>query len=549
MGSSLEDLVRRFVASGDSAAMEAVGRTRGRLLAVARRIGAPQDAEDSVQGAYHTLLRRAGHALDAPVLPWLLTTVVRIAYRRKALQKRENGIARRLSSPREEAGPAERATRREERTILRRQVARLPAKYRDPVVLYHLEDLSTAEAAGLLEIPLPTLKTRLQRARRLLRSQLSPQLLHGFVAIPWLLADVGREFKAHAALGIGGTMKAKTIVAVSVLTLAAGTVGVGIGTAVVGGKEESSAPARAVAAKHRRITELEAALLDAQVEKEELQRRVTELQAGRKARAAHVTGTEPQEKPQQREIPERVREAAKALGVSGEALRAAFDAYGISWNNAPERLTAPLKAHGEEGFRAVVALIWGGMRGLTFTTLFKSSWSPSMEGSEQLLIETVERTNLPVYCRSSALRGLAVAGTPAARDYLVELVHRNHDRSTEYRWLFYVAAQALGQLKEPRALDRLLEKARDKDWSSKIRQTILSSAIQMTGDDTEKILIDLIRDEKFDLLTTALFYLSRIDAEAAKREAEMILDGPRGKLLSGEVRDELKWRYAGRRGG
>ena len=54
-----DDLLRRFQAEGDSAAMEAlVAATRPRLVAIARRIGAPQDAEDATQAAYHALLRR-----------------------------------------------------------------------------------------------------------------------------------------------------------------------------------------------------------------------------------------------------------------------------------------------------------------------------------------------------------------------------------------------------------------------------------------------------------------------------------------------------------
>ena len=47
-------------------AMDALVRhTRPRLLRAARRIGAPQDAEDSVQSAYYSLLR-AGDLSGAP---------------------------------------------------------------------------------------------------------------------------------------------------------------------------------------------------------------------------------------------------------------------------------------------------------------------------------------------------------------------------------------------------------------------------------------------------------------------------------------------------
>ena len=76
-------------------------------------------------------------------------------------------------------GAAERAT------SARRSVARLPAKYRDAIVLHHFEGLSTAEAAKLLDAPRATVKARLQRGRRLLRGRLSPRLGAALLALPF----------------------------------------------------------------------------------------------------------------------------------------------------------------------------------------------------------------------------------------------------------------------------------------------------------------------------------------------------------------------------
>ena len=67
---TLEHLVARYLGDGDEeAAEEVVRRTRPKLLAVARRIGSPQDAEDAVHTAYLSLLHKRGGALDAPALP------------------------------------------------------------------------------------------------------------------------------------------------------------------------------------------------------------------------------------------------------------------------------------------------------------------------------------------------------------------------------------------------------------------------------------------------------------------------------------------------
>ncbi len=221
----LETLVARFVADGDSAAMTAVvARTRSKLMAVARRIGAPQDADDSVQAAYHSLLRRATRPLDAPVLPWLLTTVIRIAYRRKAQQARQTGLMAHLGQEDRERDPATTASEAERAHLVREEIAKLPAKYRDAIVLHHLEGISTAETARLIGVPHATLKARLQRGRKLLRGRLHPRLGATLFALPWWVAD--RGLAATAAVGVGALAMKKWAALVLVLAF------VGIGWVV-----------------------------------------------------------------------------------------------------------------------------------------------------------------------------------------------------------------------------------------------------------------------------------------------------------------------------
>src|SRR5436305_1484529 len=104
-----DELLTRFRDDGHAASMEAlVAATRPRLVAIARRIGAPQDADDAVQAAYHALLRRGERPVD--VVAWLVTTVVRVAYRRKATVRREATLAERLGRPRDESDAARGAT-------------------------------------------------------------------------------------------------------------------------------------------------------------------------------------------------------------------------------------------------------------------------------------------------------------------------------------------------------------------------------------------------------------------------------------------------------
>jgi len=69
-------------------------------------------------------------------------------------------------------GPVRSAVGGELRETLLRAVEALPALYREPFVLRHLEDWSYAEIGGLLGLSVETVETRLVRARRLLREML-----------------------------------------------------------------------------------------------------------------------------------------------------------------------------------------------------------------------------------------------------------------------------------------------------------------------------------------------------------------------------------------
>ena len=64
--------------------------------------------------------------------------------------------------------------RDEMRRIVREKLSNLPDRYRIAVVLRDIEQLSTAEAAAALGIPVASLKTRLLRGRLMMREALAP---------------------------------------------------------------------------------------------------------------------------------------------------------------------------------------------------------------------------------------------------------------------------------------------------------------------------------------------------------------------------------------
>jgi RNA polymerase sigma-70 factor, ECF subfamily len=62
---------------------------------------------------------------------------------------------------------------RDRQAIVREQLENLPTKYRIVLILRHLQEMTYAEMADILTMPIGTIKTRLFRARHLLKERLS----------------------------------------------------------------------------------------------------------------------------------------------------------------------------------------------------------------------------------------------------------------------------------------------------------------------------------------------------------------------------------------
>jgi RNA polymerase sigma-70 factor (ECF subfamily) len=67
------------------------------------------------------------------------------------------------------AGTEEKSTLR---ITVQQALSELPAEYREPLVLCDLEEMAAREAAEVLKISVPALKSRLYRGRRALRDKL-----------------------------------------------------------------------------------------------------------------------------------------------------------------------------------------------------------------------------------------------------------------------------------------------------------------------------------------------------------------------------------------
>lgn len=142
-----------------------------------RRLG-PEDAEDAVAEAVLAAFR-GRHRYDVNrrnALPWLFGILTReIAGRRRRERARYRLLA--LTPPEQPAdGPAERVveavTAQAVRGPLAKALSDLPSRDRDVLLLVAWADLSYQEVAEALSIPVGTVRSRLNRARRTVRAAL-----------------------------------------------------------------------------------------------------------------------------------------------------------------------------------------------------------------------------------------------------------------------------------------------------------------------------------------------------------------------------------------
>ncbi len=68
--------------------------------------------------------------------------------------------------------PEDTCIRADERKLVQQMVARLPERYRMPVHLHYSADLSVQEIARILHVPEGTVKSRINKAKRLLKQEL-----------------------------------------------------------------------------------------------------------------------------------------------------------------------------------------------------------------------------------------------------------------------------------------------------------------------------------------------------------------------------------------
>jgi RNA polymerase sigma factor (sigma-70 family) len=192
-------LLESFLARHEGAAFAALLHRHGPMvLGVARRVlHHEQDAEDVLQATFLILARKAGSIRKrGSVGSWLHGVAHRLAVEAKGQAIRRQTRERQAGAMRHKQTNREGAWQELEET-LDQALARLPERYREAVVLCCLEGKTQEEAARQVGCPLGTVRSRLARGRKLLRSQLAA---HGVTLSGGALATILAAGPASAAL-------------------------------------------------------------------------------------------------------------------------------------------------------------------------------------------------------------------------------------------------------------------------------------------------------------------------------------------------------------
>jgi RNA polymerase sigma factor (sigma-70 family) len=168
-------LLERFRSAGDQAAFEAIVARHGPMvLRVCRAaLSDPNDAGDAFQAVFLVLVRRAGSIRTRDSLAsWLFGVATRVSTRARTESALRRKHERRAAESRPRAARMELDEPDGTIAALHEELARLPDRYREPVVLCYLEGQTCDAAARRLKRPVGTIKARLSRARRLLEERL-----------------------------------------------------------------------------------------------------------------------------------------------------------------------------------------------------------------------------------------------------------------------------------------------------------------------------------------------------------------------------------------
>ncbi len=167
-----EGLVDAARAGDDRALLQLLVACRPDVTRYARRACESDDVEEAVQDALWLLYRRIGALrAGAALSSWMYQVVRRLCLRFTRRRASRDRFAGQPLTDETVADAADAGLRLD----LVRAIGELPAPYRDVLVLRDIRGFEASEAAARLGITVEAAKSRLHRARGLMREMLRPE--------------------------------------------------------------------------------------------------------------------------------------------------------------------------------------------------------------------------------------------------------------------------------------------------------------------------------------------------------------------------------------
>lgn len=213
----LELFADRRDSVGEAAFATIVQRHGPMVLRVCTSVlGDGADASDAFQATFLVLVRKRAEVEGLESLAgWLHGVACRVAAKARVDRARRRKAEERGGLRVVEAAPDDAPERAELDLAVQREVARLPEKYRSVVVLCYWEGLTQEQAADRLDRPIGTVRSRLARARDILRKRLTRQGL-----------ALGESSLGALVLGSVPSSLVRSTIAVAVQALAGRAAGV-----------------------------------------------------------------------------------------------------------------------------------------------------------------------------------------------------------------------------------------------------------------------------------------------------------------------------------
>ncbi|HCK99291.1 MAG TPA: RNA polymerase subunit sigma-24 [Candidatus Marinimicrobia bacterium] len=177
-----EELIRRFQAGDEAAFEEIVHRYSNRLMNFAYRfVFDMEEAEDIVQDTFLKVYQnRFAYKEIAKFSTWIYTITANLS--KTILRKRRN---RKLFSfsrlgpndkdmdyPSKDRTPLSHIEEKFNKHTIQKAILRLPEHFRTTIILRDIQELSYEEISNIINAPLGTVKSRINRARLRLQEEL-----------------------------------------------------------------------------------------------------------------------------------------------------------------------------------------------------------------------------------------------------------------------------------------------------------------------------------------------------------------------------------------